>query len=89
MLEVNRLDVEVLSWFGHRRSAVIRPVGCAAKFSEKPLEVLMVEMNIQFTGNSSACQLHTPSKVVTSVAVLRDKTAYFRGLLWWAASGHL
>lgn len=46
---------------------------------------LMVEINIQFTGQSSACQLQAPSKVAASVVELHDKTAYFRGLLWWAA----
>ncbi len=34
ILEVKMLDVEVLGWW----SAVVRLVGCTAKFSETPLE---------------------------------------------------
>ncbi len=36
ILEVKMLDVEVLGWCGYMCSAVVRPVGCNAKFSETP-----------------------------------------------------
>ncbi len=38
ILEVKMLDVEVLGWCGNTSSAVVRTVGCTAKFPEMTLE---------------------------------------------------
>ncbi len=54
ILEMKMLDVEVLHWCGYTWSAVVRQVGCIAKFYETPLRRLIVE---KLTFNSRATAL--------------------------------
>lgn len=77
ILKVQMLDMEVCSWSGYTWPAFVRTIGCAAKFSETPLEMSHGRgMNIQFTGDGSgghSCSQHAncmlPQKLVTSVAL--------------------
>ncbi len=86
ILEVKMLDVEVLGWCGYTWSAVVRPVGCTAKFSETALEMAYDrEINIQFTGNSSVghfCSQHTNCTLPQNLRHLWNcaviKTTHFR-----------
>ncbi len=86
ILDVRMLYVEVLGWCGYTWSAVVRSVGCTAKFSETPWRWLMVEkllfnswatalVDIPAVSMPIACSLKTCD--ICGI-VLCDKTEHFR-----------
>jgi hypothetical protein len=76
-------------------SVVVRPVGHTDKFSKMMLErfydreinITSLSQLLWWTFLKSACQLHAPSKLETSVALCCDKMAYFSDLLLSPAQG--
>ncbi len=77
ILEVKMLDVGVLGWCSYTWSAVVRPVGCTAKFSETPLEMAYGR---ELTFNSWATALVDVPAVSIPIArslSLRDTCAIF------------
>ncbi len=85
------LDMEVLGWCGYSWSAVVRPVGCTAKFSETPLEMAYGRLNSRATALVDIPAVSMPiarSLKTCNICgiVLCDKTAHFIvGILLWPA----
>ena len=84
--KLKKPNVKVLGWCRYSRSAIVRPVGCTAKFSKTTLEVAYVE---KCTLNSLATALVDIPAVSMPIAhslttwdicgiVLCGKTAHFR-----------
>ncbi len=75
------LDVEVLGWCGYTWSAVLRPVGCTAKFSETPLETAYGREMVDILAFSMPIARSLKTCDICGI-VLCNKTAHFRAVFY-------